>query len=49
MPKQALRFLHNNSNNSHEELLKKSGKNTVNVSIYRSLCIELSVTVILVS
>ena len=29
------------NNSSHEELLKKSGKSTVNVSNYRSLCIEI--------
>ena len=39
--KRALRFLHNPYSSSHEELLKKSGKSTVNVSNYRSLWIEI--------
>ena len=36
-----LRFLRNDYSSSYEELLKKSGKSTVNVSNYRSLCIEI--------
>ena len=38
LQKRALRFLHNDYSGSYEELLKKSGKSTVNVSNYRSLC-----------
>ena len=41
LQKRALRFLHNDYSSSYEELLKKSGKSTVNVSNYRSLCIEI--------
>ena len=41
MKKRALRFLHNGYSSSYEELLKKSGKSTVSVSNYRSLCIEI--------
>ena len=42
MQKRALLFLHNDYSSSYEELLKKSGKSTVNLSNYRSLCIEIS-------
>ena len=41
LQKRALRFLYNDYSTSYEELLKKSGKSTVNVSNYRSLCIEI--------
>ena len=41
LQKRALRFLHNDYSSSYKELLKKSGKSTVNVSNYRSLCIEI--------
>ena len=41
MQKQALLFLHNDYSSSYKELLRKSGKGTVNVSNYRSLCIEI--------
>ena len=41
MQKQALRFLHNDYSSSYEELFKKSGQSTVNVSNYDSLCIEI--------
>ena len=41
LQKRALRFLHSDYCSSNEELFKKSGKSTVNVSNYRSLCIEI--------
>ena len=41
MQKRTLRFLHNNYSSPYEELFKKSGKSTVNVSNYRSLCLEI--------
>ena len=41
LQKQALRFLHNDYSSSYLELLKKSGKSTVNVSNCLSLCIEI--------
>ena len=37
LKKRALRFLHNDYSSSYEELFKKSGKSTVNVSNYCSL------------
>ena len=37
----ALRSLHNDYSSSYEELFKKSEKSTVNLSNYRSLCIEI--------
>ena len=41
LQKRALRFLYDNNSSSYEELLKKLGKSTMNVSNYRSLCIEI--------
>ena len=41
LQKRALRFLHNGCSSSYEELFKKSGKSTVNVSNHGSLCIEI--------
>ena len=41
LQKQALLFVHNDYRCSYEELLKKSGKSTVNVPSYRTLCIEI--------
>ena len=41
LQKQALLFVHNDCRCSYEELLKKSGKSTVNVPSYRTLCIEI--------
>ena len=41
MQKRAFRFLHNDHSSLYEELLKKSGKSTANVSNYCSLCIEI--------
>ena len=41
MQKRALYFLYNEYSISYEELFKKSGNSTVNVSNYRSLCIEI--------
>ena len=41
LQKRALQFLHNDYCSSYEELLKTPGKTTVNVSNYRSLCIEI--------
>ena len=41
LQKWALHFLHNEYSSSYEDLLKKSGRNTVNVSNYRSLCTEI--------
>ena len=41
LQKQALRFLHNDNSSLYEELLKKSGKSTVNFSNCRSLCIKI--------
>ena len=41
LQKRALRFLHNGCSSSYEELFKKSGKSTANVSNYVSLCIEI--------
>ena len=52
LQKRAVRFLHNDYSSSYEELLKKSGKSTVNVSNYRSLYLKfskLSMILILVS
>ena len=39
--KRALRFLHNDYSSSYEEIFKKSGKSTVNISNYCSLCNEI--------
>ena len=41
LQKRVLRFLRNDYRSSYDELLKESGKNTANVSNYRSLCIEI--------
>ena len=41
LQKWALHFLHNEYSSSYDDLLKKSGRNTVNVSNYRSLCTEI--------
>ena len=41
LQKWALHFLHNECSSSCEELLKKPGRSTVNVSSYRSLCTEI--------
>ena len=41
LQKRVLRFLRNDYRSSYNELLKESGKNTVNVSNYRTLCIEI--------
>ena len=40
LQKRLLRFLHNECSSWYEELLKKSGKSTMNVSNCRSFCIE---------
>ena len=45
MQKWAFLFLHNDYSSSYKELLRKSAKNTVNVSNYHSLCIEILKTV----
>ena len=41
LQKLALCFLRNDFSSSYEELLEKLGKSAVNVSNYRSLCIEI--------
>ena len=41
LQKRALRFLYDNNSSSYEELLKKLGKSTMNISNYRSLYIEI--------
>ena len=41
LQKRPLRFLHNDYSSLYEELFKKSGKSTVNISNYHSLCIEI--------
>ena len=41
LQKRGLHFLHNGCRCSFEELSKKSWKSTVNLSHYRSLCIEI--------
>ena len=43
--KKALRFLDNDYSGSYKELLKMSGKNTINIRRYRNLCIEIFKTV----
>ena len=39
--KRALRFLHNDYSSSYQELLKMSGKTTINICNYRTLCNEI--------
>ena len=41
LQKWALRFLLNDYSSSHEQLLKIPGKTTINVSNYRTFCIEI--------
>ena len=41
MQKRALRFLYNDYDLSYEQLLVKSGKDSMNVNRLRSLCIEI--------